>query len=65
MLNETRLLKKKGAFMMDLTWFLITIAPPLIVIACIVIVFVWATKAKPPAFVIEEQLQQEQESKII
>lgn len=50
---------------MSLTWFLITIAPPLIVLACIVIVFVWATKAKPPAFVIEEQLLQEEESKIL
>lgn len=50
---------------MDLTWFLITIAPPLIVITCIVIVFVWATKAKPPAFVIKAQLLEAEETKIL
>lgn len=39
---------------MDMTWFLITVAPPLVLIACVFIVFWWATAAKPPAFVIEE-----------
>nr|WP_090889854.1 hypothetical protein [Evansella caseinilytica] len=32
---------------MNLTWFLITIAPPLIVFACILFVFLWATYGKP------------------
>ena len=40
---------------MNLTEFLITIAPPLVLIACVFIVFFWAAKAKEPAFVREEK----------
>ncbi|MDQ0256066.1 nitrogen fixation-related uncharacterized protein [Evansella vedderi] len=42
-----------------MTWFLITIAPPLVLIACIFIVFWWATAARPPAFVLEDQYEEE------
>lgn len=40
---------------MDLTWILIMIAPPLVLFAAIFIVFLWASKAKAPAFVRENE----------
>ncbi|MDG5788028.1 hypothetical protein QA612_11055 [Evansella sp. AB-P1] len=43
---------------MSLTWFLIMIAPPLTMVACIIIVFIWATKGKPPAFVTEAEQEE-------
>ncbi|ADU28541.1 cytochrome bd oxidase small subunit CydS [Evansella cellulosilytica] len=44
---------------MDMTTFLIMVAPPLLLVACVVLVFVWATFAKEPAFVREAQEQAE------
>ncbi|WP_179298888.1 cytochrome bd oxidase small subunit CydS [Evansella halocellulosilytica] len=40
---------------MDLTSFFIFIAPVLVLAAALVIVFLWGAKAKPPAFVTEDQ----------
>ncbi|MBU9714601.1 cytochrome bd oxidase small subunit CydS [Evansella tamaricis] len=39
---------------MNLTWFLIMIAPLLVLVACIALVFLWATYGKTPAFIAEE-----------
>ncbi|WP_281170427.1 cytochrome bd oxidase small subunit CydS [Alteribacter aurantiacus] len=35
---------------MDLTFFLIMIAPPLVLVGAVAFVFVWAAKAKPPHY---------------
>ncbi|WP_416149144.1 cytochrome bd oxidase small subunit CydS [Salipaludibacillus sp. HK11] len=40
---------------MDLSWFLIMVASPLIVLASVLGMFVWAAKAKPPTFVEENE----------
>ncbi|WP_158282125.1 cytochrome bd oxidase small subunit CydS [Salipaludibacillus keqinensis] len=40
---------------MDLTWFLIMVASPIVVIASVLGFFVWGAKAKPPSFVLEDQ----------
>ncbi|MFA9556566.1 hypothetical protein ACERII_04560 [Evansella sp. AB-rgal1] len=44
---------------MNVTWFFITIAPPLVLIACVALVFLWATYGKTPAFILENSEEQE------
>ncbi|GEL08742.1 cytochrome bd oxidase small subunit CydS [Salisediminibacterium halotolerans] len=44
---------------MDLTYFLIMIAPVLILFLSIAIVFFWAGKAKPPSFLREADPDEE------
>ncbi|MGJ9383613.1 cytochrome bd oxidase small subunit CydS [Salipaludibacillus sp. CF4.18] len=49
---------------MDIHTFLIMIAPPLVLIAAIFVVFFWASKGKTPAFVEEADYQENNQSKI-
>ncbi|UTR14187.1 hypothetical protein MM221_16685 [Salipaludibacillus sp. LMS25] len=40
---------------MDLTTFLIMVAPPLVVVLTLFIVFFWGAKGKPPSFIQENE----------
>ncbi|WP_425352550.1 cytochrome bd oxidase small subunit CydS [Alteribacter populi] len=35
---------------MDLTTFLIMLAPPIVLVLSVAVVFIWGAKAKPPHF---------------
>lgn len=51
--------------MMDITWFLIMIAPPLVLFTAVFVVFLWASKGKTPAFVREAENQDDYSSEKI
>ncbi|WP_280768690.1 cytochrome bd oxidase small subunit CydS [Salipaludibacillus daqingensis] len=40
---------------MDMTWFLIMVASPLVVLVSIFGMFVWGAKANPPSFIQEAE----------
>lgn len=40
---------------MDLSWFLIMLASPILIIVTVFGMFVWAAKAKPPSFLQETE----------
>ncbi|MBU9720367.1 MULTISPECIES: cytochrome bd oxidase small subunit CydS [Bacillaceae] len=40
---------------MDITQFLIMIAPPLVMVACVALVFLWATYGKTPNYINEDK----------
>jgi len=40
---------------MDLSWFLIMVASPIIVLASVFGMFIWGAKAKPPSFIQESE----------
>ncbi|MBB5173274.1 cytochrome bd oxidase small subunit CydS [Texcoconibacillus texcoconensis] len=44
---------------MDMSWFLIMIASPLILIASIAFPFIWGAKAKTPDWLKEEEKQKQ------